>query len=147
VLELDDRRRGVQMRAGGLGRILVVDDDDRVRSLLCRLVQRWRYECEEAGSGRSALARLEARPFSLVSTDYEMPDGDGLMLIQAVVARNRRGHGRTPIILVSGSATDDVCDAALAAGASAVLPKPFAPAFLQATIELLIDREAPRFAS
>jgi CheY-like chemotaxis protein len=130
-----------ETRTSGLGRILVVDDNDGVRALLCRLLEHWGYACEEASSGTAALARLDAQEFSLVSTDYDMPDGDGLMVIHAVVARGRDGHARTPIVLVSGSATDDICDAALAAGASAVLRKPFTPAFLQATVELLVGSQ------
>jgi CheY-like chemotaxis protein len=134
----DDQRRARRTDGSSPPRILVVDDDDGVRTVLRRLIERWGYACEEASSGRTALARLDAGTFSLVSTDYDMPDGNGLMLIRAVAARTGDGRGRTPIILVSGSATDDVCDAALTAGASGVLRKPFAPAFLEATITLLV---------
>jgi CheY-like chemotaxis protein len=117
-------------------RILVVDDNDGVRQLLRRLVETWGYACDEASSGVTALARLATRDFALILTDYDMPDGDGLMLIRAVMRRARDGRGRpTPIILVSGSATDDLCDQAVAAGADAVFYKPFELAYLRATVD------------
>ena len=135
------------MSENGRRRILVVDDTDEIRALLRRLLERWGYACDEAFGGRSALARLEAADFALILTDYDMPDGDGLTLIRAVVDRGRTSaRSATPIILVSGSATDDVCDEAVAAGAHAVFRKPFEPAFLRAAIDLLLDGSADRVA-
>jgi CheY-like chemotaxis protein len=135
------------MSENGRRRILVVDDTEEIRALLRRLVERWGYACEEAFGGRSALARLDAGAFALVLTDYDMADGDGLTLIRDVVRRGRTGAAPvTPIILVSGSATDDVCDEAVAAGADAVFRKPFEPAFLRAAIALLIDGSEDRAA-
>jgi two-component system chemotaxis response regulator CheY len=119
-------------------RVLIVDDSEGVRALLRRLLEHWGYVCEEADGGRPALARLELEAFSLVLTDFDMPDGDGLTLIRDL--RQRAGVGRsTPVILISGSATDEVCDEAIAAGARAVFRKPFQPGLLREMIDLVVD--------
>ena len=124
--------------SGERRRLLVVDDNSAVRRLLCRLVESWGYACDEAPNGRIALERLGAADIALILTDYDMPGGNGIELIQAVTHLDD-GHAATPIIMVTGSATDDVCEDALSAGAQAVFGKPFVPALLHTAIDLFAE--------
>lgn len=123
--------------------VLVVDDCEPVRTVMRRFVEASGYACEEASSGPEALERLATGGVALVLTDYEMPGGDGLSLIRAVVI----GSNAVPIILVSGSASDDIADDALRAGARAVFPKPFDPSRLRAAIDGIVRGRPPAAAS
>jgi putative nucleotidyltransferase with HDIG domain len=68
-------------------RILVVDDEAMVRSLLSDYLQREGYECDTASSGREALERLNSDSFSLVIADIRMPEIDGLQLLEGISQR------------------------------------------------------------
>jgi CheY-like chemotaxis protein len=124
--------------------ILIVDDDRRVRAVVRRLVEMWGYASDEAVNGTKALERIAAGDVALVLTDYEMPGGDGLSLIHAVVARGRGQAGPTPLILVSGFGAEDIAPAAVAAGALAVFPKPFNIPLLRIAIDLFVGRRDAR---
>jgi CheY-like chemotaxis protein len=80
-------------------RILIVDDyEDIVFCLKEGLIGAVNgYEVETACSGEEALAAMAAQPFDLVITDLQMPDIDGLALIQQV----RERYSRTSLILMT----------------------------------------------
>lgn len=63
-------------------RVLVVDDEERVRGLLCDLVAAWGCQAVEAANGAQALTLFEEGDYDLVLTDYLMPDRTGLDLIR-----------------------------------------------------------------
>ncbi len=69
-----------------MGRILVVDDEEGVRSFLAESLEIDGHHVEEAAHGQEALERLRARSFDLVLTDLRMPGMDGLELLQKVQA-------------------------------------------------------------
>ncbi len=69
-----------------MGRILVVDDEEGVRSFLAESLEIDGHHVEEAANGQEALERLRARSFDLVLTDLRMPGMDGLELLQKVLA-------------------------------------------------------------
>lgn len=82
--------------------ILLVEDDDDVRSGLCEVLERAGYEVASAADGREALAHLERRPtpFALVILDWILPALSG-----AEVADHIAGHpvhAGTPIVVFSG---------------------------------------------
>ncbi len=117
--------RAETARSGG-GKVLVVDDDDAVRTVTAGLLRELGYETMEAGDGPAALALLDggAEP-DLMVVDYAMPGGNGLEVARAVCAR-RPG---LPVILVTGYAEPDID-----AGDIPVLRKPFDEAALAAHI-------------
>ena len=78
--------------------ILVVDDDDAMRALLSRMLQRAGFSAVTAINGRDALERFRERHIDAVVTDMVMPEMDGIELIRALRAE-RPG---LPIIAVSG---------------------------------------------
>ena len=121
--------------------VLVVDDDRGVRRVVRHLVETWGYVCAEASSGPLALQRIADGGVALVLTDVEMPSGDGMSLVRAVAGR---GLGMPPIIALSGLGLDAIADGAVTAGALAVVPKPFDPAFLRGAVDLLMRRTVRR---
>jgi two-component system OmpR family response regulator len=83
-------------------RLLVVDDEDTIRELLCGSLRFAGYEVTSAGSGAEALrASLSARP-DLVLLDVMMPDGDGFE-----VARRIRSAGGPEVPVIFLTARDD----------------------------------------
>ena len=80
-------------------RVLVVEDDDRVRPVLCDFLTELGYEADAVAGGVAALIALQARPYALVVTDFFMPGMNGLELI----AHIREKSATLPIILITGS--------------------------------------------
>ena len=109
------------------GPILVVDDEADLVSTYERLLRRRGYRVVTAGTRGDGLAIVEREPLALLVTDMRLPDGDGLELVRAV----RRRPVAPPAIVVTGFTSEASRTAALAAGATAYLAKPFgASAFL-----------------
>ena len=73
----------------GSGRILVVDDEEGVRTVLQRLLRRIGYDVDAVGDADTALAMLAVQPlrFDLVLSDILMPDKTGLELAEEIIER------------------------------------------------------------
>ena len=113
--------------------VLIVDDHEAMRTLISRVLVRAGVErVRQAANGAEALERLRERAAALVLADQNMPGMDGLAFIRAVRADSALGAPR--IIMVSGQTTAEHAEAALAAGADAVLVKPVSPRDLLQTI-------------
>lgn len=102
-------------------RCLVVDDEPHLRRVLVRLMQGDGFACEEAGSGVEALAALARRPATLVLTDLQMPEMDGIQLLRAV----RDRYPDTAVMLITAVADVGTAVKCLAEGAVDYLTKPF----------------------
>jgi two-component system response regulator PrrA len=116
-------------------RVLVVDDEADFLATYERLLRREGYEVVTATSRATGLAALAAEPPHLVISDVRLPDGDGLDVVRAA-----RGLPEPmPVIVVTGYPSDQTRRAALAAGATTFLAKPFAAAVLLAAIRSSVD--------
>jgi len=115
--------------------ILVVDDEADFVANYQRLLHRKGYRMVSAGSRGDGLLIVEREPLALVITDLRLPDGDGLELVRAA----RRLPIPTPALVVTGFASEASRMAALAAGASAYLAKPFAVASFISLVEKTLD--------
>ncbi len=102
-------------------RILVVDDDELMRSFLSSVLREEGYGIEEARNGTEGLAKLPGSDFELVITDLRMPDMSGLALMQE--GKKTRPDVRWIIVTAYGSIGSAV--EAMKAGASDYLTKPF----------------------
>ncbi|ACG77450.1 sensor histidine kinase [Phenylobacterium zucineum HLK1] len=101
-------------------RVMVVDDDDEVRRLVCDSLDLLGYEVEAAGDGPTALAELDRVQPDLLLLDFAMPGMNGAEV--ATAARARRGG--LPIVFASGYAETDAVRQAVGRGA-VILRKPF----------------------
>ena len=120
-------------------RILVVDDDPELRSLLQRFLSEHGFQVRAADGGKAMDAALQRGPADVVVLDLMMPGEDGL----AVLRRLRAGGDQTPVIMLTarGDPIDRVLG--LEMGADDYLAKPFLPRELVARIAALLRRLGP----
>ena len=120
-------------------RILVVDDDPKMRELLRRYLSDNQFDVSLAQDA-AAMNRLMLRePFDLIVLDLMMPGEDGL----SVVRRLRGANDRTPIIMLTAKGDDIDRIVGLEVGADDYLPKPFNPRELLARIHAVLRRRPP----
>lgn len=118
--------------------ILVVDDDEVMRDLLRRVLERSGYEVVTATDGRDGVERLRGRAVDVTITDMVMPVMDGIELIQTLVAE----QPSIRIIAVSGvDDWDNYLKTARSLGAKAVLRKPVGSAELVSTVKRVLMGE------
>ena len=118
------------------GRLLVVDDDPRVRADLSRALEYEGFDVAAAADASGALREFRAAPPDLLVMESRLPDGDGL----EVCRRLRDGGARVPILIVTGRDTVSDRIAGLEAGADDCLVKPFSTAELIARVRALLRR-------
>jgi FixJ family two-component response regulator len=112
--------------------IAVVDDDSGMRSSLDGLVRSLGYRVSAFSCAEDLLASLALKEARCVISDVEMPGGmDGISLAKCLVDAN----GRRPVILISAFVNEKVEADAAAAGAFALLKKPFVGEALIESIE------------
>ena len=116
-----------------MAKILIVDDDGDLRTLLGLCFLRRGHSIVVAGDGAAGLACVASHTPDLVITDVMMPVLDGLAFLQRLRAE---GRATPPVIVVS--ARSDQRAAATAAGADAFLVKPVSLRDLSATAERLL---------
>lgn len=115
------------------GHILVIDDEESNRSLLCRRLSRHGYSVSEASGGPVALRMIEAESFDIVLLDFMMPEMDGLAVLDAI--RRSRSISELPVIMATArTSREDVLDA-LDRGANDYITKPFDVGVVVARIE------------
>jgi two-component system phosphate regulon response regulator OmpR len=116
-------------------RLLVVDDDPSVRSMLREYLDGHGFDVDEAGSGAQMRAQIEASVPDVVLLDVRLPGEDGLVL-----ARYLREHHDVGIIMVTASG--DVVDrvVGLEMGADDYIAKPFDPRELLARLKSVLRR-------
>lgn len=125
-----------------MARILLIDDDESVRTMLRTMLEYHRHTVMEAHDGREGLQLLpKARP-DLVITDLVMPEQEGIEVITTL----RKTHPALKIIAISGggrtNSSDDYLVMARRLGADLTLAKPFAHAALLAAIAELLPAGA-----
>jgi two-component system chemotaxis response regulator CheY len=115
-------------------RVLVVDDMSSMRMMIKAVLREMGILLvQEAGDGDRALELLDAQPFGLVVCDWDMPNIDGLAVLQQVRAEPRT---RTlPFIMLTANAARDHVSRAIEAGVSDYLAKPFKPIDLMEKIK------------
>jgi CheY-like chemotaxis protein len=118
-----------------LPRALVVEDDEAMRELLRRTLERAGFAVATAATGRAALKLFGERQVDLAVTDLMMPEMNGLTLIGELL----RLQPSARIVVVSGAETNH--DAARALGAKAVLRKPVTPSELARVVQDVLAGE------
>ncbi len=119
-------------------RLLVIDDDPTVRSLLRDLLGALDYAVDEAPGGAEGLAQFRRDSYDLVLTDLAMPGMSGWEVAEAV----RSASPGAPVILVTGSATDLDAQRADALGVT-ILHKPVPLADLRTAVRQALGSPGP----
>lgn len=104
-----------------IARILVVEDDRKMRDALLQIMKREGYRVEGAESGESALAKVRVESFDLVITDLKLPGIDGMDVLQAV----RNARPETAVVMITAFASVDSAVEAMKQGAEDYIAKPF----------------------
>lgn len=123
-------------------KILVVDDDIDLRSLIGFALRRDGLLAVEAGSVEAARRAFIDETPDLVILDVNLPDGDGMSL-----CRELRATSRVPILMLTVRAAEDDLVEALEGGADDYLTKPFSPRTLMARVKALLRRAGEGGAS
>jgi signal transduction histidine kinase len=115
-------------------RILIVDDEEPIREMISKIVNRFGYETAMAGNGKEALEALRHEPFTILITDIIMPEMDGFELMKAVHAEFPDIH----IICMTAHSTSCSYTDVVAFGAMDYITKPFTVDELRAKFNRVI---------
>ncbi len=118
-------------------RILVVEDEPRLRDLIARTLRGEGYEVDASGDGTEGFDRAQAGAYDLIVLDVMLPTMSGL----EISMRLRRKGVRTPVLMLTARDAVDDRVAGLDAGADDYLVKPFAVVELSARIRALLRRQ------
>ena len=124
-----------------MSRILIVDDNETMRSGIALVMKRMGCEAITAPGGAEALSILARQAaFDLVITDYRMAEMDGLQLLEAI----RRDFGDTDVVIITAHGTIEIAVRAMQAGAVDFITKPFPMEALQLKVERVLGHRADR---
>lgn len=120
-------------------KFLVVDDFSTMRRIVRTLLKELGFEnVEEAEDGVAALAKLRGGAFQFVVTDWNMPNMNGLELLQAIRADN--DLKKLPVLMITAEAKKENIVAAAQAGASGYIVKPFTAATLDEKLKRIFEK-------
>ena len=124
-------------------KILIVDDMERMRSLIKEQIRAVGYSnFHEAENGERAIQMLEkdyaSAPFGLILSDWNMPVMNGLDFLKAV--RSKEQFRTLPFLMVTAEADRESVLAAIKAGASNYIVKPFPPAVLDQKLQIMAQK-------
>jgi CheY-like chemotaxis protein len=122
----------------GVGRILVVDDNELNRDMLSRQLEKQQHSVAMAGDGPTALEMLRAERYDIVLLDLMMPGMDGFEVLSAI--RQDPSLSHVAVILVSALDEMDHVVRSIEAGAADYLFKPVNPTLLRARIRSTLDK-------
>jgi two-component system phosphate regulon response regulator OmpR len=123
--------------------LLVVDDDDRIRTLLKEYLARSGFRVTGAADAAGARRMLAQIDFDLMILDVMMPGEDGLALTRSIRAQ-AGPKADTPILMLTARGLADERIAGLASGVDDYLAKPFEPQELVLRIEAILRRSGDR---
>lgn len=118
-------------------KILVVDDDARLRNLLQRFLEESGFVVKAVSDGQQMDKALSRELFSLIVLDLMLPGEDGL----SICARLRDTYKNIPIVMLTAKGDENDRITGLEAGADDYLPKPFNPRELVARIKAVLRRQ------
>ncbi|RPH26532.1 chemotaxis protein CheY [Buttiauxella warmboldiae] len=120
-------------------RFLVIDDFATMRRIVRNLLQELGFSnIEEAEDGQDALTKLRAAPFDFVISDWNMPNLDGLQLLNEI--RKDSALKSLPVLMVTAEAKKENIIAAAQAGANGYVVKPFTAATLEEKLNKIFEK-------
>ena len=118
--------------------ILVVDDDRIILDSLCEFLSLEGFQSTGTETLNGAMAELRNNNYSLVITDVNLPDGDGLGLLDAV----RKDYPQTVVIVITGYGTIESAVQAIKRGAYDYLTKPIVDDELRLAIDRALQQQS-----
>ncbi|OFE11194.1 Fis family transcriptional regulator [Pseudohongiella acticola] len=116
-------------------KVLVVEDEQVIRTALRRLLERHDYQVSEAGSVKEAIAQLGDKQFDIVISDLRLPGAPGTDLIQAT---------RTPVLIMTSYSSLRSAIDSMKMGAVDYIPKPFEHEEMLQAVARIIEENASR---
>jgi DNA-binding response OmpR family regulator len=116
-------------------RILVVDDEERIRSLVASYLRQEGYEVDDVPTGEEAVAAVRARPPDLVVLDVRLPGIDGFEALRQI-----RQSSEVYVIMLTARTDETDKVVGLEVGADDYLTKPFSPRELVARVRAVLRR-------
>lgn len=121
--------------------VLVVDDEEALRTYAAKLIETRGYQVVTAGDGAEALAVLTEGPrIDLMVLDVMMPGLDGLQTLEQV---RTRGHTSLPVVLLTAQSEDEQILGGYEKGADCYVTKPLRPSALLNIVDYLIGDLPP----
>lgn len=117
-------------------RILVVDDEEQVRAIVCYVLDTTGYAWSEAANGHDAWREFTQGAFDLVILDVMLPDASGIELCRRI-----RTQSSVPIIVLSALSDEENRIAGLEAGADDYITKPFSPREVGLRVDAIVRRQ------
>jgi DNA-binding NtrC family response regulator len=118
-------------------RILIVDDEERICSLLAKRLVMENYSCITTNTGKGALHHFYKNQFSLIISDVKMPEMDGLELLGNMKALDPD----TMMIMMTGYPDIDIAVEAMRKGAYDFLVKPFDLESMVLTVRRALEKK------
>ena len=126
-------------------KFLIVDDFSTMRRIVRNLLKELGFaNVDEAEDGLAALQKLNSAHFDFVVTDWNMPNMDGLMLLQSIRATAHLKH--LPVLMITAEAKKENIIAAAQAGASGYIVKPFTAATMAEKLEKIFEKMGQKAA-
>ncbi len=120
-------------------KFLVVDDFSTMRRIVRNLLKELGFNnVDEAEDGAVAYGKLTGEVFDFVVTDWNMPNMDGLTLLQQIRANPQLKH--LPVLMITAEAKKENIVAAAQAGASGYIVKPFTAATLNEKLNKIFEK-------
>jgi len=121
-------------------KILIVDDDVHIRSLLANFMEKKGYRADLAENVNSALEFMEKNEYDIILTDKNMPDQEGNLEGGMTVLRYAKDHApATEVIMITGYATIETAVEAMRLGAFDYVMKPISLNELEEKIERVLE--------
>jgi DNA-binding NtrC family response regulator len=117
-------------------RILVIEDDNKIRSILKEILQEKNHEVDEAGDGVEGYKKLEQGTYDLCICDIKMPKMDGLEVLE----KAKEEGIPTNFVIISAHGNIDIAVEAVKKGAFDFLQKPFDLGRLEITLRNALDK-------
>lgn len=122
-------------------KILVVDDFPTMRRIIRNLLKELGFaNVEEAEDGAAGLEKVKGGSFQFIISDWNMPNMDGLSMLQAIRAEGTLA--KLPVLMVTAEAKKENIIAAAQAGANGYVVKPFTAATLDEKITKIFEKLA-----
>jgi len=116
--------------------VLVLDDDEAIRTAVCLSLEEADYHCQGVGNPTEALQLLKSQQFQIILCDQNLPEFDGLTFIN----RCKESAPDSAVLLMTGFGSSELAIQALRAGAQDYIAKPFSMEELLLTMRLIEER-------